>query len=111
MSIGASGGGDAMPTKKGPRVKEAQHTGAEQERTQHLRELLERAQAGDQGCLPELRAVLAANSAVWREYGELGRALEEQLVRLAAGDDLLLQESLRRQVEERRRELAGACPS
>jgi hypothetical protein len=61
--------------------------------------------------LPELRALLATHSSVWRAYGDLGRALEEQLIRLAAGDDLLLQESLRREVEERRRELAGACPS
>ncbi len=76
-----------------------------------LRRLVERAQAGDQGVLPELRQALDAEPAVWRQYGDLAAQAQAAWLRLLAGPDLLLQESVERKLAELRAELAGPEPS
>ena len=85
--------------------KMPEHPGGEE-----LARLLQRAEQGDLSVLPALRKVLDANSAIWREYGDLARHAEVSLVHLAAGPNLLLAESLARRLAELKRELAGPSP-
>jgi hypothetical protein len=54
---------------------------------------------------------LDANAEVWREIGDLGHQAERAWKHLIAGRDLLLAESLDRQLESMRVELGGADPS
>jgi hypothetical protein len=76
-----------------------------------LREVLARAEKGDAEVLPKLRVLLASRADIWRSYGDLGTNLEQELIRLAAGDNLLLAESLTNKVKEMKQELAGAHPT
>ena len=85
--------------------KMPEHPGGEE-----LARLLQRAEQGDRSVLPALRKALDANSAIWREYGDLARHAEVSLVNLAAGPNLLLAESLSRRLAELKRELAGPSP-
>jgi hypothetical protein len=78
---------------------------------QELRDVLARAENGDAEVLPRLRALLAGQPGIWRRYADLGGNLEAELIRLACGDNLLLQESLVRQVGEMKDELAVHAPS
>jgi hypothetical protein len=71
---------------------------------------VERAQKGDASTLPELRALLDGNAELWRRHGDLAWHAEDALVRLAAGDDLLLRESLQRKLAELKTELAPEGP-
>jgi hypothetical protein len=70
-----------------------------------LLELLRRAEQGDREVLPRLRVVLDRTSGVWRPYADLAAQLESTLIRLAAGENLLLEESLLRALAEKKREL------
>jgi hypothetical protein len=72
-----------------------------------LLDLLRRAEQGDREVLPRLRVVLDRAGGVWRSYADLGARLEGALIRTAAGDNLLLQESLRRALAEKKQELMG----
>ncbi len=78
---------------------------------EELAQLLRRAEQGDLAVLPELRAALDADAALWRDYGDLAAHAELSLVRLAAGTNLLLGESVQRKLEEMKEELGGASPS
>ena len=73
--------------------------------------LLRRAEQGDKEALPALRAVLDRAGGLWRAYADLGAQLGESLISVAAGDNLLLQESLRRALDEKKRELACGAAS
>jgi hypothetical protein len=92
-----------MPTIPTPNPDQAPDPQA----LERLRQLVERAQRGDPEVLPELRAALDAYPALWRHHGDLARHTEEAWLRLISGDNLLLRESVRRQAEELRAELAG----
>jgi hypothetical protein len=72
-----------------------------------LLELLQRAEKGDKEVLPRLRAVLDRASGIWRRYADLGAQLEGTLIKTTAGENLVLQESLRRGLEEMKQELGG----
>ena len=87
-------------TKAGPEAK----TRSGQE---PLLELLQRAEKGDREVLPRLRAVLDQTSGIWGRYADLGTQLEGALIDVAAGENLLLQESLYRALGEKKRELGG----
>jgi hypothetical protein len=76
-----------------------------------LQELVSRAQAGDRSVLPELRAFLDDNPSVWSQTDDLAVQAQELWLQLLAGKDLLLEESVRRKLEELRVELAGCSPS
>jgi len=75
-----------------------------------LRRVVERARQGDAAALPELRRLLDESPELWRFYGDLARHAEESLVALAAGDNLLLRESLRRKLLELKASLAPNTP-
>jgi hypothetical protein len=72
----------------------------------HLDWLLQRARQGDEDVLPELRAWLD-QSAVWRQFGDLGRQARDAWLRLIAGNDLVLRESLLKKLCDLQRELTG----
>ena len=72
--------------------------------------LLQRARQGDQDVLPELRAWLDRSS-VWRQFGDLGKQARDAWLRLIAGDDLVLRESILRKLDDMKRELAPSQPT
>jgi hypothetical protein len=69
------------------------------------------AKRGRREILPKLREVLNKDPELWRTYGNLTLQAQESWIRLIAGKDLLLAESLRRHLDQRRSELAGANAS
>jgi hypothetical protein len=76
----------------------------------HLDWLLQLARQGDQDVLPELRAWLE-RSAVWRQFGDLGQQARDAWLRLIAGNDLVLRESLIRKLRELQGELTPGEPT
>src|SRR4051794_11445512 len=78
---------------------------------ERLQRLGRRAEQGDGTALPELRAALDANPWVWDRYGDLAQQSQAAWLRLIAGPDLLLRESVERKAAQLRAELAGPEPS
>jgi hypothetical protein len=76
-----------------------------------LARLLKRAEQGDRSVLPELRKALAADANLWQQYGDLAAQAEASLILLAAGNNLLLAESLQRKLKALKDELGGESPS
>jgi hypothetical protein len=74
---------------------------------EELRQLLQRAEAGDTAVLSALRRFLDDSPRVWEQVGDLAAHVRDGLVRLVAGDNLLLGESLARKVAALEQELAG----
>ncbi len=74
----------------------------------HLDWLLQRARQGED-VLPELRAWLE-RSAVWRQFGDLGHQAREGWLRLIAGNDIVLRESLIRKLNDLQGELPRYRP-
>ena len=72
--------------------------------SQQLRELVQRAQGGDESALPELRAMLDAGPEIWREAGDLAARSRKILLDLIAGSDLFAREAIERQLTEMGRE-------
>jgi hypothetical protein len=79
--------------------------------TPDLRELVGRAQQGDVTVLPRLKEFLDAHPQVWQELGDLALHAREALIRLVAGDNLLVGECVRRDLAALEAELAGPSPS
>ena len=76
-----------------------------------LQELVDRARKGDQAVLPLLREVLDDRPDLWQHAGDLARHAQEAWIKLTAGQDLYIAESLRRRAEELKAELAGPDPT
>ncbi|MBL8798579.1 MAG: hypothetical protein JNM56_32080 [Planctomycetia bacterium] len=74
-------------------------------------QLLERAQAGDETVLPELRRQLAESPELWQRCGDLAQHAEVTWLQLIAGRDLFLQESVRRKLDDLKHELLGDSPT
>jgi len=72
-----------------------------------LARLVGRAERGDLAVLPALREALAANPHLWQTYGDLALQAEGALVRVAAGSNLLLAESLLFKLRALKAELGG----
>jgi len=79
----------------------------EQQRKQ-LAELIYRAEHGDSKAMPELRAWLDGCPEFWKKYGDLGNRAQQSWLDLLAGEDLLLQEAVRRNLETLRAEIGAA---
>lgn len=71
-----------------------------------VRQLLDRAQRGDQEVLPLLRQFLDDSPQVWRRVGDLAQHARLNLLRELAANDLLVQESVTRQLDALKAELA-----
>ena len=78
---------------------------------ERLRNLVRRAEQGDEAALPELRVALDANPWCWKRYGDIGRQAQAAWLDLIGGKNLMLKESVGRRAEELRAELAGPEPS
>jgi hypothetical protein len=76
-----------------------------------IREALERAQGGDRGSLPAIRAALDAHPEIWEQYGDLAAHARRSWVQLIAGTDLALAEALTRKAAALGTELAGSSPT
>ena len=79
--------------------------------TDALQQLVERARQGDRTVLPELRKALDENPDIWQAAGDLAKHAEATWVRLISKDDLLIHESIQRELDRRRQELAGEDPT
>jgi hypothetical protein len=79
---------------------------------ERLQLLVQRAQQGDEGVVPELRQALDANPEIWERYGDLALQAQGAWLELICGPNLLLRESLVRKIEEMEREVLEAkeCP-
>lgn len=75
--------------------------------SERLQLLLTRAEAGDLSTLPELRRVLDQDRSLWEHYGNLAQQAQAGLIKLAAGSNLLLSESIIRKQSALKAELAG----
>jgi len=75
------------------------------------REVLERADRGDQSVLPALRQMLADTEIVQAFGGDLAQQAEFSFVNALAGDKLAFKEALQRKMELLRAELAGSNPT
>jgi hypothetical protein len=71
---------------------------------------VEQASKGDTTVLPQLRRLLDDNPELRRQFGDLARHAEEALIGQAAGDDLVLRESLTRKLVELKADLAANNP-
>lgn len=78
---------------------------------EELQRLLTAAEEGDLQVLPELRHLLDHSPELWDEYGNLALHAQYALVKLAAGPNLLLAESLVRKLVALKVEVAGPNPS
>jgi hypothetical protein len=76
-----------------------------------IKAIVGRARQGDAAVLPRLRELLEDYPALWRHFGDLAAQAEVAWASLVAGQDLYLRESLLRQAEALRQELAGPGPS
>src|SRR5208337_4986628 len=74
-----------------------------------LRHLASRAQTGDVAALAQLREYLQ-QTGLWQTLGDLTRVVEEELLKLACGEDPLARESIKQKVQELKAELTEAAP-
>jgi len=72
---------------------------------------VQRARQGDESVLPELRQLLDRQPSIWQTSGDLVAQAKEAWLNLLAGKDLLLKESVRRQLEQMQQDLAGPSPT
>jgi hypothetical protein len=99
-----NGGGGNMPDKD-------QETTVETNAIQKLNALVNQARAGDERVLPQLRQALDEHPQVWQHFGALSNHVQEEWIKLLAGEDLAVHESLLRKAQAMRVELEGESPS
>ena len=78
--------------------------------TLYLRDLIIRAQQGDEAARIDLQAMLDRTPDLWREIGDLARHVETNWISFLAHAPVV-QESLKRECERRRAELLGDDPT
>ena len=76
-----------------------------------IRDLLQRAEAGDQTVLPDLRCVLDTHPQLWQHLGDLARQAESAWLDRVAGANLLLRESVSRKQAELKAQLGDSSGS
>ncbi len=76
-----------------------------------LQAVLELARRGKTEILPELAKILDQHPEIWKAQGDLARLVEQSWLDRICRKDLLHGQSVRRQLEEMRRELAGETPT
>ncbi len=80
-------------------------------RAQAIRELADRANRGSAQALANLRRLLDDCPEVWEHVGDLARHAEAAWLDLVAGEDHLMRESVKRQLEKMKDDLAGLRPT
>jgi hypothetical protein len=76
-----------------------------------LQAILDRARQGDKSVLPDLKAILDDNPCLWQESYRLVSLVEQGWLDKISDKNLLLSQSIRRQVEAMKKDLAGASPT
>jgi hypothetical protein len=76
-----------------------------------LDHLVEQARAGDETVLPQLQRVLDDHREIWQHFANLAGHVQGEWVKLLAGSDLVVRESLLRRAQAMRAELEGPGPS
>jgi hypothetical protein len=76
-----------------------------------LQVLTERANAGDRQALAELRQLLDSHPEIEQHVGDLARLAEAAWIEHVVGKDTLVNESVKRQVAELKRNLSGERPT
>jgi hypothetical protein len=76
-----------------------------------LREVFDRARRGDLNALPRLRELLDDRPELWRSYGDVAKHALASWIKLIAGDELALEESLGRKAAAMRNELVSPSSS
>jgi hypothetical protein len=76
-----------------------------------LAALVQQARAGDPTVLPRLRELLDRHPEVWERIGDLGRSVESVWLDVLSGGNVVVRESIRRHVDQMRRDLAGPHPT
>ena len=74
-------------------------------------ELVKRANAGDDDALAMMRKTLDSNPEIWQSVGDLAKHAQQSMVKLIAGGNKLVSESLLRKAAEMKTELSGPSPS
>jgi hypothetical protein len=77
-------------------------------RVEAIRELANRANRGSEEALACLRQLLDSSPEIWDLVGDLARHAELAWVGLVAGEDRLMQESVKKRIAKLKDELAGA---
>ena len=78
---------------------------------QQLRSLVEKARAGDETVLPDLRAAMDDHPELWEHFGTLSRHVQGKWIELLGGSDLCIAEALTRKANAMRGELEGEAAS
>jgi len=73
--------------------------------------ILERARQGDRSVLPQLERILDENPRLWQRCNNLVALTEQGWITKIAEKNLLLSQSIRRKLEQLKRDLAGPSPS
>lgn len=76
-----------------------------------FRSIVQQANKGDREALVRLRQTLDANPSVWTDISRTAIESERVLVDQIAGGDRLIEESVRRTLDQMRTDLAGGTPS
>lgn len=76
-----------------------------------LKAVLRKAEQGDTTVLPALRAYMDQAPGFWEKWGDMAKATQTALTELAAGKNLLVQETIARKCAALTQELAGPTPS
>src|SRR5438552_1184158 len=79
--------------------------------TEELRNLVAAAEGGDPESLSKLRELLDSHPEIWQACGDLGGIVEQTLMDLVSGSNLVLKESLARKLTEMKVELSGPAPT
>lgn len=74
-------------------------------------ELIRRASGGNKQCIARLREILDSQPEIWQRAGDLGLMAQRSWIDLISGDNALAEESIRRKVEQIKRDLAGNSPT
>jgi hypothetical protein len=78
---------------------------------EQIQDILDRAQQGDHTVLPELEHLLDNQPEIWRRCGDLAGQVQAAWIKVVAGENALLEQSLRRQLDEMRCDLEGGTAS
>lgn len=73
--------------------------------------LTQRAEQGDRAALKELRALVRDEPAIWQQLGNSSKHLEKLWTEKLARDNPLLTESIKKYVDELRKEIEGPDPT
>ncbi len=78
---------------------------------EQIQQVIERAERGDRTALPDLQCILDAYPQVWQQAGDLAAQVQAAWIKIVAGDNLLLEQAVQRQLQEMRQELDGGSAS